>query len=80
MRLQPLERWEDVSIAVRHYLTRYREDCGPLQLDLSTETLKTLVQLHRTLKCPRWGRERVGVVMVVVIVVVTKKYLLDGLY
>ena len=55
VRLQPLERWGDVSMAVGHYLTRYREDCGPLQLDLSTDTLKTLVQLHRTLKCPRWG-------------------------
>ena len=53
VRLQPLERWGDVTMAVGHYLTRYREDCGPLQLDLSTDTLKTLVQLHRTLKCPR---------------------------
>ena len=64
VRLQPLERWGDVTMAVGHYLTRYREDCGPLQLDLSTDTLKTLVQLHRTLKCPRWGRERVAFIYI----------------
>ena len=50
-------------MAVGHYLTRYREDCGPLQLDFSTDTLKTLVQLHRTLKCPRWGWERVAFIL-----------------
>ena len=64
VRLQPLKRWGDVTMAVGHYLTRYREDCGPLQLDLSTDTLKTLVQLHRTLKCPRWGRERVAFIYI----------------
>ncbi len=54
--LHPLREWSDLRLSLSHYMRRYREEVGPLPLQLSTNNLSLLVRLHRTLKFARyWG-------------------------
>ena len=54
--LHPLSQWSDLQLSISHYLRRYKEEIGPLHLELSNNnSLNYLVKLHRALKFPRYN-------------------------